>query len=89
MRASIGIDLQSKIGIPELRKLQNLPSIKGKYQINLYSTRLMESRVFRGPDAQKQINLLTHDYHYYAVTSMPALFGTDNFCDKGGAKIKS
>ncbi len=82
MCTAIKISFETKIGILELTKIQNLPSLKGKYQINLYSTRLLGARVFKGPDATNQINLLIHGNHYYPIKSMPVLFNVDKFCNQ-------
>ncbi len=84
LRVSIGISCQSEVGLRELEKLQNHPSLLGKYQLNVYSTRLMGARMFRGPPGATQLNLLLHDKHYFLITSMNALFNVDNFCDKCG-----
>ncbi len=88
LRSAIGVGSSELIGVAELESLQKLPALEGKYQINVYSMRFMGGRIFRGGEAEKQINLLLYEKHYYLITSMATLFNVDEFCDKCG-KVKT
>jgi len=69
---------KAKCGIQEMSKFQNF--LSPDYQLVVFSSTYFNSVIFKGPPAEKQINVYHYNEHYATITKMPAFLGRSYYC---------
>ena len=86
LQGDLAHELHEKAGVPlgqcGIEEVKKFQAYLSDYQINIVSKEHLNTIIYSGPEAPKQIYLYAHDNHYDIISSMPAFLARKKYCHK-------